>query len=310
MAVPRIDISSNFTWEENLPRPQWDILTTWVESRVDNDEQGEAWDEIVRQWFHTLADALDGDYCLHESDQFLLLAPSGSIGGRAILALAKRTRAFLLHSLPGVIHAPGPGKLPLVILADGETYYQYVSVYYGEGHYGSSGGVCIREGYPHIVALGRDMAAVEHTIAHELAHACLTGLGLPLWIEEGLAQIAEHHVTGRGELLLNSDLARQHKRYWRKHGLEVFWRGIGFSRPGKVQELSYQLAETLVRLLCEDYRPQWFGLVRTRHKKLMAFLRDADELDCGQASAEKHLGYGLGTLAAKFLGPGDWEAGW
>jgi hypothetical protein len=310
MAVPRIDISSNFTWEENLPRPQWDILTTWVESRVDADEQGEAWDEIVRQWFQTLADALPGDYCLYESEQFLLLSPSETIVGRTVLALAKRARAFLLHALPGVTHTPGPGKLPLVILSDSETYYQYVAVYYGEGHFGGSGGVCIREGYPHIVAMGRDTVAVESTIAHELTHACLTGLGLPLWIEEGLAQIAEHHITGRGELLLTPELAKQHKRHWRKHGLEAFWRGEGFLQPGKMQELSYQLAETLMRLLCEDYRPQWFGLVRTRQKRLMAFLRDADELDCGQASAEKHLGCGLGNLAAKFLGPGNWDVPW
>jgi len=119
--------------------------------------------------------------------------------------------------------------------------------------------------------------------------------------------MAEHEMTGRGLLVVDAKMARRYKQYWGRHGLDAFWRGEGFSRPGNVQELCYQLAEILARLMVEDARPRWFGLVREPRRRFFAFLREAAVADSGESACRKHLGCGLSELAARFLGPGPWS---
>jgi hypothetical protein len=197
--------------------------------------------------------------------------------------------------------------LPILVLADTETYYQYVAAFHSEGKYGGSSGMQIRQGYAHIAMWGTRFDLLENTLAHEMTHLSLRHLNLPQWVEEGLAQMFEHDMTGRQLLILDQETARKHKSYWRKHGLDAFWRGHGFQSAGRVQELSYQLAEVLVRLLIEAHRPRWFGMVRRNREKLLAFLREADASDCGESSATKNLGKSLGELAGRFLGAGEWS---
>jgi hypothetical protein len=307
MTADRLDISDSFTWEEDLPRPQWDLLATWVQERVEPADRPAAWTDIARQWLEKLRPALGRSYRTDESDHFLVLAPRPEPRADLLLAFAEKCRQALLAALPGVTAFRSPGKQVVLAIADPESYYTYLSVYYPEGHHGGSAGVHVREGYPHVALCGTELAALENTLAHELTHASLHQLSLPQWAEEGLAQMFEHDMTGRAQLLVNEEMARTHKRYWKKHGLDLLWRGEGFSRPDKAQRLSYELAEILMRLLCSDHRPRWFGLDKGPQRRLFAFLREADASDGGEAAARENLGFGVGELAARFLGPGDWS---
>lgn len=106
---------------------------------------------------------------------------------------------------------------------------------------------------------------------------------------------------------VDEETADRHKRYWREHGLDGFWCGKGFSSSDKAQPLSYELAEILVRLLVDESRPPWFGRAREPQRRFFAFLRAATAADGGEAGSREHLGYGLGDLAARFLGPGSWS---
>jgi len=304
----RLDISDSFTWEEDLPRPQWDLIRTWVEPQVEPDDRAAAWTDIARQWLEKLGGALGRDFRIDESDHFLLLAAHPELPPGALLPLAERCRKTLLTALPGVTAFRVPGKQVVVGLATPELYYTYLSVYYPEGHHGGSAGVHVREGYRHI-ALHLGQGVPESTLAHELTHASLAHLTLPQWVEEGLAQMFEHDMTGRAQLLVDAEMAREHKRYWKKHGMDAFWRGEGFTRADKAQRLSYQLAEILLRLLCTDHRPRWFGLDKEPQRQFLAFLREADDSDCGESAAREHLRRGLSDVAGQFLGPGDWSPG-
>src|SRR5262249_29986025 len=145
--------------------------------------------------------------------------------------------------LGSVAKFAAPGKQVAIAVNDDEEYYRYVSPFYSEGEYGGSSGLHIREGYPHIALHGNALWVLEDTYAHELTHAGLHHLSMPQWLEEGLAQMFGHDMTGRGQMQLTTETAATHKRYWGKKGLDAFWRGEGFSRPGKVQGLCYQLAE-------------------------------------------------------------------
>jgi hypothetical protein len=306
MSADEIDLSELLTWEEGLPRPQWDLINAWVESRGDPDRKHDAWAAIGRSWLGHLAQALGGAYGTEESDQFLMLAPEPE-SAASLLRFGAHCKDGLLSVLGSVAEFTAPGKQVVVALRTAEEYYRYISIYYPEGNFGGSAGCHVRVGYPHLVLLGKQLSQLEDTLAHELTHAALHHLSMPLWVEEGLTQMFQHEATGRGLLVVDGEMARRHKRYWGRRGLDKFWRGEGFLHPGRVQELSYQLAEILARLLLEDARPRWFGWVQKPRQRYFAFLRGAAATDCGEAACQEHLGFGLSDLAARYLGAGSWS---
>jgi hypothetical protein len=307
MTLDKLDISDSLTWEEDLPRPQWDLINTWVESQISAHERDVAWAMIGRQWLEKLGPALGRAYRVSESENFLLLAPQNELSGSSLLHFGEKCRQSLSALFDEIVEFNVSGKQVVLALKNGDDYYKYLSSFFPEGHHGGSAGIHIREGYPHIALSGTKLELLENTLAHEMTHASLFYLTLPQWIEEGLAQMFEHDMTSRALLQVNEAMARRHKRYWNKYGLEPFWRGEGFSQTGSVQALCYELAEILVRLLIEEYRPRWFGWNKEPRRRLFAFLREASAADCGQAAARMHLGLGLTEIAAWFLGPGEWE---
>lgn len=306
MAPEYLDISNSMTWEEGLPRPQWDLIESWIEAQVAPDEWDAAYTAVGRQWLAVLSASLGRHYAVAESDDWLVLAPRTDGLPESLIHLASRFWHALTEMLPGVADHSFAGKKVILALADQENYYRHLSAYYPEGRHGGSGGINIRQGYYHVAVCGSKAHQLETVLAHELTHASLSHLALPLWVEEGLAQMFEQDAAGRAPLRMSEESARRHKRYWTIHGLDEFWRGDGFLKPGKIQGLCYQLAEILVRLLIEEHRPGWFGLAKGKPRRLLEFLRSANTQDCGASAAETHLDLTLSTMAGWFLGPGEW----
>src|ERR1051325_143312 len=307
MTIDDFDITSALTWEDGLPRPQWDLIGSWIETRIPAEQHGDAWIDVGRRWMTQLAAELGRAYRVGESENILSLAAQSEAAMESLLGFAERCRSALSAVFAEVVDSDVPGKEFVLAFPSPDEYYRYVSAYYGEGEYGGSGGMQIREGYPHIALWGKSLPLVENTLAHELTHAALACLSLPQWIEEGFAQMFEHDMTGRALLVLNEEMAAAHKNHWRENGLDAFWRGEGFHQSGDMQKLSYELAEILIRLLLEEYRPRWFGWQKEPQRRLFAFLRGASADDCGADAAEKHLQTGLGGIASWFLGPGEWN---
>jgi hypothetical protein len=306
VGTSELDFSTALTWEEGLPRPQWDLIKVWIDSRGDHEQADDTWAMVERQWLAHLAKALGGEYDVAESEHFLVLAPDAD-SADSLMWFLERCRNCLLSVLEGVVEFVALGKQVVIALRSANDYYRYLAPFYPHGKHGGSGGVHVREGHPHVAAHGKDLLTLENTLAHELTHAGLHHLSMPVWLEEGLAQLVEHEMTSRGLLLVDGKMAKQHKQYWGCHGLDAFWRGEGFSKPGKVQRLCYQLAEILAQLLIEEARPRWFGFVREPRRRFFAFLRSASAVDCGESACREHLKYGISELAAKFLGPGSWS---
>ena len=303
MQSDNLDITSMMTWEEGIPRPQWELIESWVESR---DDFAEGWNIVCREWLTQIAKAVDPKFALAESDEFLILAPN-SESAAGLNWFAEKCWVRMRNVLGSVAQPSSKGKHVVVAFQEADDYFRYISPSFPEGEHGSTAGLQIREGYSHIVLHGQHQWMMENVLAHESTHAALQHLEMPQWIEEGLAQMFEHDMTGRGLLELDAEIAQRHKRYWTKHGMDEFWRGEGFSRAGKVQELTYQLAEILMRLLVEDARPRWFGWVREPQQRFFLFLQEANEVDCGEEACRECLGFELRDLAARFLGEGDWS---
>jgi hypothetical protein len=137
---------------------------------------------------------------------------------------------------------------------------------------------------------------LRRTVVHEITHAYLSHLRLPLWLEEGITQRAEVTLQVSRPVTLEPEEVQRTRRYWREHSLQDFWWGAGFYAPGEGQGCSYRLAEILFHLISVDHRPQ-----------IPHFLGHAHHDDAGDSAASKFLGKDLATLAAQFLGPGAWQ---
>jgi hypothetical protein len=291
MRLQLSDIPDAVAEVDQLPRVDWKVMDRWLEANfLRTDRRAEARLELVLQWLELLAERLGDDYWINSSPRCVLLTNQPKREGDDLVRFAERALdqiACLLDMSPDARAAP---KHVLVRLHSFELYYTYISHFYPEGEYGGSGGICIREGMPHI-ALPPSPSCEQSVIVHELVHAVLSELNVPQWIEEGVALILEQGLTGRPEILLNHETARDLRAYWNSHGLNDFWNGKSFHSPDKGQEFSYQLAEILVRLILADHRHAF-----------LKFLRQANHEDGGESAARGHLGKSLNDVAATFLG--------
>ncbi|WP_254508544.1 hypothetical protein [Anatilimnocola floriformis] len=292
----------NFLFSEtHFAMPDWDRIGEWVELYVEKEDQFKAWTELALQWLHLINEQFGDRYQILETKHFLLFGFPGEVRLSSLGSHAEDCRRGLQQNLPGLAKFTTPGKTPILIFAGNDAYYAHVADYHGDGEYGGSSGMHIRNSYSHVAMLqilGNDLF---QTSAHELTHAALAHLTLPLWIEEGLAQLFEHDL-GNKQFYLNPKDVGEQKAFWRAEGLEKFWSGDGFSSPGDMQKHSYQLAEILLRLLLTDYQPRWFGFDQSPLRKLMNFLKYANRDDAGESAAQMQLGLSLEDIAAKSLG--------
>ena len=132
-------------------------------------------------------------------------------------------------------------------------------------------------------------------LAHELTHNSVVHLRLPLWLNEGLAVLFQSTASEWHRDILEGDLRDRHVAFWNPDNIQRFWSGVSFGEPGESVELSYSLAEILVRLLLDQ--PGEFG----------AFVQHAKWDDAGQTAALDCLGRDLGQVAGTFLGEGNWR---
>ena len=291
--IPSFD--SAFANVAGYPHPDWGVIHQWVDASVDEADRHEAICEIERGWLARLSAHLGGGYRVAESAQFLLLHEPGVVEAEAFLRMAEETLAMVEDALELTSPAPRQhGKLPLIVFTDDDEFYDYISHFYPEGHYGLIWGVCIREGDVHL-AMRCPEGFIRRTFAHELTHACLSHLDLPEWLEEGVAEIIACRVVGDDPVILDALARERHHAFWSWHGLTSLWNGSAFIRPDELQHLSYELSEALVRAInAED--PHRFN----------AFLVRAVRSDGGETAARECFGRSLVGYVALLLGEGPW----
>lgn len=280
---------------ESLPRPNWDVIASWVESNVESNSLDDYWTQIARDWLGRLAKSLPRGYAVLESPEFLLLASDETLG-RRLLNYSERTRRIILNTLDGVASDQGHGKHVVLLFAEIDRYYDYVTDFYpDEGEFALSGGMFLDIGYGHFVvcpAYGNDY---ERVIAHELNHALLRHLPLPLWLNEGVTQVMEDVVQDASYFVVDHEMLRRHRAYWNAESIDSFWSGDAFFFPGDGQELSYHLSQVLFRNLMSDF-PMAVNNI----------LNNANFVDAGNAAFVDSCNLSLAERAAQFLGDGPW----
>jgi hypothetical protein len=283
--------------DQGLPRLLREPLLDWIDSNVASDDRQQAWIAATAQWFAHFANRLENRYRVHESKSFMLLTSAEQELAEQVLRWCEYYRREIQRLIPKLAVGPTLGKYPVILFDCEQHYYDYVAQFYPqEGEYGGSGGMFIDEGVPHFVLPMYHSDVIERTIAHELTHAQLSHLDLPLWLNEGFTQVVEGQIIGSSTFWLSAEMALAHREFWNAETIQQFWSGMSFYRNDEGQHLSYELAEVLIRNLSDDCG-----------KRLFDFVEHASASDAGQQALREACGVALEDCVAQFLGRGDWS---
>ncbi len=292
-------LTEHLNWHQGLPIADWTAIHAWVDAAgTDDSTQNAAYSACERVWLLHLAAALGPAYHLAESDQAIVLSSLESQIARATLAHMEKTLKRISRTLDGLAEIPPYGKDILIVFDEQDEYYRYVSHYCPEdGEFAFSGGMYIGTGCCHFVTVKDDLSRIEPVIAHEMAHACLAHLNLPLWVDEGLAVNVEQKLAGRGASPWSpQEMREKHLRFWGKAEIQEFWSGASFQRPDDGNLLSYDLARILVEQLARDWA------------RFRQFAVAAEQDDGGAQAAHEVFGISLGQLFAALFEKEDAEA--
>jgi hypothetical protein len=288
--APRFALRRHVVMHNGYPILDQEAVGQWIDSVPEPIKQ-RAWEACERAWLLHFRDALGSAFHYHEGTTAAVLSSLDAPIANATLQYMERTLKRIVAVLQGLANVPEWGKDLLIVFDDQQQYYDYVSFYYPErGEFGFSGGMYISRGAGHFVTVKDDLRAIEPTIAHEMTHACLSHLPLPLWLNEGIAVNTESRlVRPPSQLATPQQMRDKHRRFWGESELQQFWSGKSFGRPDEGQALSYDLARVMVEQLAKDWEP------------FKRFAAAADFKDGGAAAAHEHLGTSLGFIAAALL---------
>jgi hypothetical protein len=285
-------LARHTSWHHGFPLLDWTKARAWVDALEPESRRVEAWSACERAWLLHFRDALGARFRLDESSGAAVVSSLEPGVAGAVLEHMARTLRRIGAVLEGIAQTAAWGKDILLVFDDEESYYRYVSHYYPEsGEFAFSGGMHLNAGCGHFVTVKGDLRQLEATIVHEMTHACLEHLPLPLWLNEGLAVNTERRIGGVARVPLGAPerLHERMRRFWSVVSIQEFWSGESFHRPGESNELSYELARIVVEQLAGDWKP------------FVDFVRRAQRADAGAAAARDCLGLDLGHAVTALL---------
>ena len=290
-------VEQNFlTKIEGFPRLSFECLTTDGDGELsENLAQSFKRGEVHNAWISAISDQLGNEYLTYESNDFLLVSAADEKYISRFLKSMENIH-YRINKALGELCVRREQKLAIFIIDDHDKYYEYISYYYpDEGSFARSSGVFLNDIVPHFVMPKEELNIVQTVAAHELSHAMVAHLRLPLWLDEGIAVNMEASITGSNPFRLNQEKHAKHQAFWQAGEIQEFWSGESFSRPDEGNELSYQLAQLIARSLAEE------------HDAFYQFVSSANRDDGGEKALLGSFGVSLGDIIENVFGEGDWK---
>jgi len=291
-------VDQNIRIEDNFPRVNWQGIIDVLQEEVQNSDLNISafWSMVVKAWLVQMDEYLDDAHAIYESEHFYILSSASDNYLDVFVKYLESVQTRIHRALTGIVQYNERGKFVVLLLDNIELYYAYISHYYPEnGEFSMSSGVFLSSGYGHFVVPHNELDHVEAVAAHELTHAMLAHLPIPLWLNEGLAVNMESSITGYSSYQLNPQKHNKHLDHWNEQTIQKFWSGESFQHAGDAVELSYHLAQLIVQSLAEDY------------EILQQFVNQANFIDGGEAAAIEVFGGSLGAIIEQIYGEGDWS---
>ncbi len=277
-------------------KPDWDAIALRLGDQLSHDQLNSEWTKECNRWLELIANKFGEDYRIKDTANFSIMSNENERYVRVFSEFLERSLKRILITLDGIASNDGYGKHVALIFQDVDHYYEYIDMFFpDEGEFGLSSGMFINEGYGHFVFPSQDINIAEPIAVHELTHACLAHLSIPIWLNEGLAVLMEDVLAGM-HLQINNEIFARHQHYWNQETIQGFWSGKSFSAIDEGQELSYHLAHILVRNISSDL------------SAFVKFANNANYVDAGEAAAQEYLGCSLAQIVGSFLGEGDWQS--
>ena len=305
-----VELADRDEWyreKEGFPRARWASIEEYVNLHYEVAERPAARRQALRNWLQRVCQAMREQghiMAVVETKGALVLASGKGDGLNALARAVGEVRRRIWDTLGDVAWLMPTKRLVVINLPDQDSYYRYVSHYYGQGEFAGSGGIAIMGDCPHIVLpnpQSRFSDATTAVLAHETAHIAVSHLNLPRWLDEAIAMNFEALIGGRSTDAAAQLLeTRQLQQYWTPSNIQEFWSGDSFfSAKNKDNEMSYALARTLFGLLHSQFRPS--------PEDFRSFVKTADASDAGEDASMCCFARSLTELTEIFLGPGDWE---
>ena len=298
-ALPRMPVRMHWYAGTGLPIADWGRIDEDAPVGMDAVATHIHRTSAAKEWLEALNQQLGEHYRITESADFLLLSNLMDRPGEVFLASCQRLLSRINRSLGELAVEQNQGKHVVMVFADQQDYYAYVSHYYpDDGEYAMSSGMFIKAGYGHFVMPLEIIDAMEPVIAHELTHCLLQHLPIPAWLNEGLAVNTEHTLYPQlaapgAQMYFPHEIAAQHAAYWNEESIQAFWSGKSFLTADDGNRLSYDLAKKITALAAGDERA---------FRKFVV----AAQMSDGGLAAEQHLGYPIHNLLEAVLGEGHW----
>ncbi len=278
-----------------FPKPDWRAVWDWTHQQYPADSLHDVYVSLGADWCARIAAAFPTRMAVTHSENFYLVAAESFSGVRSCLIQLEGYYAQVQKCLSGLDLPEGFGKHVVVMAPDLDSFTRYLSDYYPEGEFMMPGGVCLRHGYTHFLIREDNLTAVAPVLAHELTHACVTGIPWPAWVDEAVAQSVEFQICGLNRYELNREIVERHRRYWTPELMQGFWTGESFHFTDEGSELSYHLARFLLEAVAQNGRPA-----------MMQFLRTAQAEDAAFEAFWNELGVLPSEMLVELLGEKDW----
>ena len=203
-------------------KPDWNEIAQRIGDDLSHDDLHSEWSKECKKWLESIANEFGSDYRIEESLNFSIMSNESDRYIHVFSGFLERTLKRILNTLDGIASDQGFGKHVALIFQDIDQYYEYVGMFLpDEGEFGLSSGMYINEGYGHFVFPSQDIDYAEPIAVHELTHACLVHLPIPLWLNEGVAVLMEDVLAGN-RLFLDKEMVERHQRYWNENSIQDF----------------------------------------------------------------------------------------
>ena len=280
---------------DGFPRPDWSAIAEQIQALPESEWQNE-WASWSKAWLDRILAQLPGAYKITETSNFLVLSSEEDRYVALLGRFFERALASITSQLDGIASDEGYGKHVVLVFKEQDSYYNYLSYFYPEeGEFILSSGIFLNAGYGHFAFPFLEMSEAEATSAHELTHACLAHLPIPLWLNEGFAVTMEDELCASQPLRMERERMDEHRQFWDADTIQEFWSGESFNRTDEGSNLSYELARFCLRALSHEF------------EDIKAFANTASYEDAGESAAISVYGGSLGGLIHQFFGDGVWS---
>jgi hypothetical protein len=183
--------TDEYEWHNNLPHPRWRLFFESIDS-LPISEKGALTTNFVSRWLRDLAGALGSQAGVVLNEDMFCLYSSMHDQPERLLRWSSNALARII-SIVGDHRTPEMyGPRIVMLFSDLDRYYDYVDKFYpASGEFGASAGLCIAHDYFHVIVGPGGFGTRQGVLAHELTHFALGPLALPLWLNEGLAQMMQ-----------------------------------------------------------------------------------------------------------------------